>query len=63
MTPTPAPEFYSVRDFCAAHSLSRSFLYRLVKEGLGPKLLKVGSKTLISREEARRWAASLGAKP
>lgn len=58
---TPEPQFYSVREFCEAHSLSRSFLYRLWRAGKGPGRVKVGSRTFITREAAERWAASLQA--
>jgi predicted DNA-binding transcriptional regulator AlpA len=52
----PARVFYTVPEFCRAHAISRSTLYRLVNAGHGPRLTKVGDKTLISIEAARDWA-------
>jgi predicted DNA-binding transcriptional regulator AlpA len=49
------PSMYSVSVFLADHGLSRSLFYRLVKEGRGPRLAKVGRRTLISAEAAAEW--------
>ena len=48
-------EAFSVTDFCAAHSLSRGKFYGLLKLGLGPRIMKVGRRTLVSREAAADW--------
>lgn len=53
------PEFMSVRAFCLAHGISRSFFYRLLRRGEGPAVVKVGARTFITREAAQRWAALL----
>ena len=45
----------SVPAFCADNNVSRSLFYRLVKEGRGPRLAKVGRRTLISIEAAAEW--------
>ena len=47
--------FATVNEFCAAHRVSRSLLYRLIKKGRGPRITKLGDKTLISTEAAREW--------
>jgi predicted DNA-binding transcriptional regulator AlpA len=49
------PSMYSVPAFLSDHGLSRSFFYRLVKAGQGPRLTKVASRTLISNEDAAEW--------
>ncbi len=46
---------YSVRDFCREHGISRGLFYRLLREGRGPRVMKVGRRTLISREAAEDW--------
>lgn len=49
------PAAYSVREFCEAHSLSRAFFYKLRDQGMGPQIMKLGRRTLISREAAQQW--------
>lgn len=53
------PEAYSVGNFCAAYTLSRSALYDLWKEGKGPRSFTVGRRRLISRDAARGWLKGL----
>jgi hypothetical protein len=45
----------TISEFCEAHRLSRSYFYVLVREGRGPKLMRLRSKTLISVEAAADW--------
>ena len=49
---------WSVRTFCAAHSISRAMLYSLWEIGKGPPKCRVGGKILIPREGARDWLFS-----
>jgi hypothetical protein len=49
----------SVRDFYRAHGISRSFFYKLVKEGKGPRCCKCGTRRLISAEAAAEWRRGL----
>jgi hypothetical protein len=44
-----------VTEFCAAHGIGRSLFYKLVENGRGPKLARVGRRTLISAEAAAEW--------
>ena len=47
---------FSIEQFCAAHGgISQAFFHKLVSEGRGPKLMKVGARTLISVEAAAAW--------
>lgn len=47
---------YTVQEFCAAHGgFSRPFFYSLLKQGKGPRLMKVGRRTLITAEAAAEW--------
>jgi len=54
-----APAVFDVSSFCSAHRISRSFFYRLLGEGRGPRLLKIGRRTLITAESAAEWRALL----
>lgn len=48
-------EVLSINEFCASHRISRATFYNLVKAGQGPILMKVGTRSLISREAATDW--------
>lgn len=50
-----------ILGFCRAHDISRALLYRLWAEGKGPDRIKVGNRTLITREAAARWRSQLEA--
>jgi len=53
------PPLYTVSGFCAAHHIARSFLYRLLREGRGPRVMKLGRRTFITREAAADWRAQM----
>jgi hypothetical protein len=44
-----------IDQFCSAHNISRAMFYKLLKLGQGPRLMKVGARTLISDEAAADW--------
>jgi predicted DNA-binding transcriptional regulator AlpA len=46
---------YSIETFCAAHAISRSSFYLLLKDGKAPRLMRIGTRVLISREAAADW--------
>ena len=46
---------FTIAEFCEAHRISRSKLYQLWAAGIGPRLMKVGVKVLISIEAAADW--------
>ena len=47
---------YTVQEFCAEHGgISKVFFYKLLKDGKGPRLMKVGRRTLITGESAADW--------
>jgi hypothetical protein len=52
----PEPPVYDIVGFCRAHRISRSTLYGLWQQGLGPKF-RVGTAVRISREAAQAWRA------
>jgi len=52
----------SIPQFCSSHNISRTHLYELIKQGKGPRLMKVGRRTLISQEAAAATIAAAAAK-
>jgi predicted DNA-binding transcriptional regulator AlpA len=52
---------YTVDQFCASHHIGRTHLYELLKRGQAPRLMKVGRRTLISREAAAEWRRAMEA--
>ena len=48
---------YTIDEFCVAHRISRRKFYELEEEGIGPRLMRVGSRVLISVEAAAAWRA------
>ncbi len=53
---------YTIPGFCADHHISKAFLYKLNNEGKGPRLMKIGRRTLISAEAAADWRAQMEAQ-
>jgi hypothetical protein len=51
-----------ISAFCKAHNISRGLLYKLLRQGRGPALMKCGRRTLISTEAAAEWRRKLEAK-
>jgi predicted DNA-binding transcriptional regulator AlpA len=52
---TPGPDAYGIASFCAAHNISRATFYNLLRAGEAPRLMRVGTRVLISREAAADW--------
>lgn len=50
---------YSVAQFCAAHGFTKVMFYKLMKQGRGPRIMKVGTRTLISVEAAADWRRTM----
>ena len=46
---------YTVTQFCKSHHISRSMFYKLLQQGLGPRLMAVGRRRLVSIEAAADW--------
>ncbi|ART54831.1 hypothetical protein CBP36_11960 [Acidovorax carolinensis] len=53
--PTLSKLAYTVPQFCDGFNVSRTHFYGLLKEGRGPRLMKVGRRTLISAQAAADW--------
>jgi hypothetical protein len=50
------PLAMSIREFCAQHGgISQDLFFKMQREGWGPTVMHVGSRTLISHEAAERW--------
>lgn len=52
---TTAKLAYTVPQFCDGFNVSRTHFYALLKDGKGPRLMKVGRRTLISAQAAADW--------
>ena len=46
---------FTITEFCAVEKLSRSQLYKLWKQGIGPRFYKIGNRPRISAEARREW--------
>jgi hypothetical protein len=49
------PEAYTIEQFCKAHGFSKAHYFNIARAGLGPRIMRVGSRVLISREAAADW--------
>jgi predicted DNA-binding transcriptional regulator AlpA len=49
---------YTVDEFANAHGISRSMLYMLWNQNIGPRYMKIGSRRIISEESAHDWRQS-----
>lgn len=56
------PGAISVAEFCRRFSISRSHFYVLQKQGRGPRVFKIGSRTLISNAAGADWVRELEAE-
>jgi phage terminase small subunit len=45
----------TVAEFCRNHRIGRNTYYEMRKRGLTPDVMKLGTKTLITKEAAARW--------
>ena len=52
---------YTIPQFCEAYQISRSKYYDDQKNGRGPRIMKVGRRTLISVAAATAWRRRLEA--
>lgn len=50
---------FSVAEFCDAHGFTKVLFYKLLKDGRGPRIMKVGHRTLISTEAAADWRRAM----
>jgi len=55
--PPVPPACFSIRTFCAAHHISEAMFFKLREMGIGPDVMQVGRRVLITFEAAARWRA------
>ena len=46
---------FTVDEFCEDNRISRTTLYKLWKQGIGPRFMQVGERKLITAEAAAEW--------
>jgi hypothetical protein len=46
---------YTIPQFLKAHNISYGKFYQMCKQGLGPRMMKYGTRRVISVEDAARW--------
>jgi excisionase family DNA binding protein len=49
----------SILDTAELIGISRSTLYELIKEGRGPRVVKIGCRSLILADDRESWLQSL----
>ena len=45
----------TIQEFCDSFRFTEGFYYKLKKQGLGPREMKIGTRTLISVDSAVEW--------
>jgi predicted DNA-binding transcriptional regulator AlpA len=53
--PPVQPQALTIIQFCEAFGISEAFYYKLKRQGIGPKEMKLGTRILISMEAAAQW--------
>lgn len=53
---------HSIKEFCKKFSISRSMFYKLKRNNKGPRLMKIGRRTLISSDAITEWQKTLEIK-
>jgi hypothetical protein len=56
VSPTPRLAL-SIIEFCKSHGISQGFYFKLRAQGLGPREMRLGSRTLVTLEAAAAWRA------
>jgi predicted DNA-binding transcriptional regulator AlpA len=46
---------FSISEFCRLHGICRASFYNAIKRGDAPRLMRVGSRRLVSAEAAADW--------
>ena len=49
----------SIPQFCEAYGISRAFFYKLRKAGKGPRVVKIGNRSMILKDDGRDWRRKL----
>jgi hypothetical protein len=46
---------WTIDEFCQAHAISRATFYNLQKQGIGPRVMRVRARRLVSEAAAAEW--------
>jgi hypothetical protein len=46
---------FTISEFCEAHRVSKSWLYQQWTLGRGPRVKQIGTKKIITVEDAAEW--------
>jgi hypothetical protein len=57
------PVAFTIAEFCDAHHISESYYYELRAAGLGPREIQLGTRRIISAEDAAAWRAERALAP
>ena len=49
----------SIPTFCVDNNISQSFFYKLQAQGKAPKVIKIGTRSIITPEARQAWRDSL----
>ena len=58
-TTNDTADAYTIDEWCRRHRLSRATFYNLLRRGEAPRVMKVGIRTIISREASEEWRRRL----
>jgi hypothetical protein len=51
---------FNVSEFCSRHGFARGTFYNFLRAGKGPRIIKVGRRTIVGREAAEAWRRDHG---
>jgi hypothetical protein len=54
---------FTIAEFCQAHKISESYYYELRLIGCAPREIQLGTRRIISFEDAAAWRAERAVKP
>lgn len=46
---------YSVTDLCDLANISKALFYKSIRDGWGPRVTKIGRRTIITADAAETW--------
>lgn len=48
-------EPYTIAEFCRVHHICRATFYKMMREGSGPRILRIRRRVLITPEAVEDW--------
>lgn len=57
----PEKILYNVLEACQVMGVSKATFYKLSKTGNAPKILKVGTRSLVAKDDIEEWVERLRA--